>query len=263
MADVPDREDTFMIRKSFLMLAMTVLTFAARAEGQLRIFVGGAMTEAVKKVDVDFAKKAGHRAEVTSDTSGALQKRIEAGGKADVLIISATNMSALEKEHLIVPRTRIDLAKDFIGVAVRVGAKAPNLSSPESFKEAMLAAKSVSYVGSENRQHIGQLLGPSVSEDGNCRRDEQEDSLSRPGRSSCGRCGKGRRGGRHHIHERNGCKQWRKDSWDIAPPNSISHDLRWGRPRQLSESRCWSRVPPGYVRRRWLCRNQGNPPAPS
>ena len=135
-----------MMRKSFLMLAMTVLTFAVRAEAQLRIFAGGAMTEAVKKVDADFAKKAGHEAEVTSDTSGALQKKIEAGGKADVLIISASNMSALEKEHLIVPRTRIDLAKGLIGVAVRAGANVPDLSSPESFKKVMLAAKSVSYV---------------------------------------------------------------------------------------------------------------------
>ena len=75
-----------------------------------------------------------------------------------MLIIAVTNMSTLEKDNLIVPRTRIDLAKDFIGVAVRVGAKAPNLSSPESFKEAMLAAKSVSYVNPKTGSPSGRYM---------------------------------------------------------------------------------------------------------
>ena len=83
-----------------------------------------------------------------------------------MLIIAVANMSALEKENLIVPRTRIDLAKDFIGVAVRVGAKAPNLSSRESFKEAMLAAKSVSYVDPKTGSPSGRYMAGLFQEMG-------------------------------------------------------------------------------------------------
>ena len=57
-ADVSNGGDTFMVRKLFLMLAMT-FTFAARVEAQLSIFVDEAMTEAVKKVDADFGKESG------------------------------------------------------------------------------------------------------------------------------------------------------------------------------------------------------------
>jgi molybdate transport system substrate-binding protein len=55
-------------------------------------------------------------------------------------------MDALEKENRIVPGTRVDIARGLIGVGMKPGAKAPDLSSPEAFKKAMLAAKSVSYV---------------------------------------------------------------------------------------------------------------------
>ena len=135
------------MKKSLLMLSMLLILFTpGYAAAQLKLLVGGAVTEPVKKVDAEFAKKSGHRADLTSDTSGALQNKLRSGEKADVIIISAPAMDALEKEKRIVPGTRVDLARGLIGVGMRAGAKAPDLSSPEAFKKAMLAAKSVSYV---------------------------------------------------------------------------------------------------------------------
>ena len=63
-----------------------------------------------------------------------------------MIIVAAPTMDALEKENRIVPGTRVDLARGLIGVGMRPGAKAPDLSSAEAFKKAVLAAKSVSYV---------------------------------------------------------------------------------------------------------------------
>jgi molybdate transport system substrate-binding protein len=55
-------------------------------------------------------------------------------------------MDTLEKEKRIVAGSRIDLARALIGVGVRAGAASPDLSTPDTFKAALLAAKSVSYV---------------------------------------------------------------------------------------------------------------------
>jgi len=123
-------------------LAVTVfILFVPRnAEaGQLKIFVGGAMTEPVKEVD-------GSRSGLTSGTSGALQDKLRSGERADVIIVAATAMDELEKDKRIVPGTRIDLARALIGVSMKAGAKAPDLSSVDAFKKAMLAAKSIAYV---------------------------------------------------------------------------------------------------------------------
>jgi molybdate transport system substrate-binding protein len=63
-----------------------------------------------------------------------------------MIIVAATAMDELEKEKRIVPGTRIDLARALIGISIKAGAKAPDLSSMDAFKRAMVAAKSISYV---------------------------------------------------------------------------------------------------------------------
>ena len=129
------------MKKSVLLLATILVLFApSPAAAQLRLLVGGAMTEPVKKIGADFKNI------LTTDTSGALQNKLRSGEKADVIIVSAPAMDALEKEKRIVSGTRVDLARGLIGVGIRPGAKAPDLSSADAFKKAMLAAKSVSYV---------------------------------------------------------------------------------------------------------------------
>jgi molybdate transport system substrate-binding protein len=55
-------------------------------------------------------------------------------------------MDALEKENLITPGTRANLAMAAIGVSVRAGAAAPDISTADAFKNAILAAKTISYV---------------------------------------------------------------------------------------------------------------------
>ncbi len=129
------------MKKPVLMLMTILVLFApSPAAAQLRLLVGGAMAEPVKKVGADF------KISLTTDTSGALQNKLRSGEKADVIIVSAPAMDALEKEKRIVPGTRVDLARGLVGVGMRPGAKAPDLSSADAFKKAMLAAKSVSYV---------------------------------------------------------------------------------------------------------------------
>src|SRR5438046_10090559 len=130
-----------LMKRPVLMVTAFLILFApSRAAAQLRLLVGGAMAEPVKKGGANFKNN------LTFETSGALQNKLRSGEKADVIIVSAPAMDALEKENRIVPGTRVDLARGLIGVGMRPGAKAPDLSSPEAFKKAMLAAKSVSYV---------------------------------------------------------------------------------------------------------------------
>ncbi len=138
-----------MLRKSLFTLAVviTLLFPAGRSEAaQLKLLVGGAMTEPIKKVGADFSRKTSNKLDVTTNTTGALQGLLRKGEKADIIIVSAPGMDALEKEKLVVPGTRVDLARGLVGVGVRAGAASPDLSSPEAFKKAILAARSISYV---------------------------------------------------------------------------------------------------------------------
>jgi molybdate transport system substrate-binding protein len=137
-----------MQSKAVLMLAAVSLGLAGMPAdaAELKIFVGGAMTETVEKIGADFAKRSGNKLDYVSDTTGALQKRLAAGEKADVVVVTAAGLDALQKENRILPASRVELVRALIGVAVRQGAPSPNLSSPDAFKSSLLAARSVSYV---------------------------------------------------------------------------------------------------------------------
>jgi molybdate transport system substrate-binding protein len=127
--------------------AAALLFAATQADAaQMKLLVGGAMQEPFKEVGADFAKKTGHKLDFTVDTTGALQKKLRDGEKADIILVSAPGMEALEKEHLVMPGSRVDLASALIGVSVHAGAPSPDLSSTDAFKKAMLAARSIALV---------------------------------------------------------------------------------------------------------------------
>ena len=124
---------------------MLVPTFAS-AQTEVRVFTGGAMSEPVREVGAAFAKSSGHRLVYVTDTTGALTKRLVSGERADVIVVTSTAIDTLQKDRRVVAGSRVDLARALIGVGVKAGAPSPDLSTTETFKAALLKAKSVSYV---------------------------------------------------------------------------------------------------------------------
>jgi molybdate transport system substrate-binding protein len=61
------------------------------------------------------------------------------------VIVSEPAMDRLDQDGVVNPESRVPLAKTGMGVAVRAGAPLPDVSTPEAFKQALLAAKSVVY----------------------------------------------------------------------------------------------------------------------
>lgn len=123
-----------------------LLPAPAFAQVEVRVFVGGAMSEPVREVGEAFARSSRNSLVYVTDTTGALQKRLASGERADLIVVAAPGIEALQKDNRIVPGTRVDLARALIGVAVRAGAPSPDLSTVDTFKAALLKARSVSYV---------------------------------------------------------------------------------------------------------------------
>jgi len=135
-----------MVRGCVSFVCVMLLPALAFAQAEVRVFVGGAMTGPVKEAGAAFTRSSGHTLVYVSDTTGALQKRLAAGERADLVIVAGPAMETLQKENRVVAGTRVDLARALIGVGVRAGASSPDLSTPDTFKAALLKARSVSYV---------------------------------------------------------------------------------------------------------------------
>jgi molybdate transport system substrate-binding protein len=75
----------------------------------------------------------------------ALLKSIAEGESADVVILTAEGIDQLAKDAKLVAATRVELGRSGVGLAVRAGARKPDIGSLEAFKKAVLAASSVAH----------------------------------------------------------------------------------------------------------------------
>jgi molybdate transport system substrate-binding protein len=125
---------------------LLTIPLGASAQVEVTVFSGGATAEPVRAAGEAFTRSSGTKVVYVVDTTGALQRRLASGERADVIVLAAPGMEALQKANLVVAGTRVDVARALVGVAVRTGAPSPDLSTPDTFKAALLKARSVSYV---------------------------------------------------------------------------------------------------------------------
>lgn len=83
---------------------------------------------------------------VTLEAVGGVDvaQRVQAGEIFDVVILASNAIDKLMASGHLLPG-RVDLVNSGVAVAVRQGSALPDLSSPESFKAAVLAAPSLGY----------------------------------------------------------------------------------------------------------------------
>ena len=111
---------------------------------KLKIMCARSMQEAVTALAYGFTTETGHEVALDFGTVGALQKKLDAGEAADVLITSIPAMDTAEKAGRLAGG-RTPLATARIGVAVRDHTTAPDISTPEKFKQALLAARKIAF----------------------------------------------------------------------------------------------------------------------
>jgi molybdate transport system substrate-binding protein len=109
----------------------------------LKVFCARSMQVAVTTLSRQFTTDAGAAPDIVFEPMGALQARIAAGETADVLILAAPVIDALAKSGAIVSDSRVEVARAPIGVAIRDGAPEPDIATPEAFKAALIAARTI------------------------------------------------------------------------------------------------------------------------
>jgi molybdate transport system substrate-binding protein len=124
------------------------VTRAATSPGpavRLKVLSAGA----VKYVVTDFAPmythETGDHIEFTFGTIGMVQRRLQNGETADIVMGTAPAIAQLEQAGLLVAGSRTELGRTLTGICVRADAPMPDISTPDRFKQAMLDARSVAY----------------------------------------------------------------------------------------------------------------------
>jgi molybdate transport system substrate-binding protein len=89
------------------------------------------------------ALEAVHRVRIDAvfEPTVRIMSRIRAGERADIAILTEEGIEELIASGVVEART--DLARSFVGVAVRTGAPRPDISTKDAFVRALLTARSI------------------------------------------------------------------------------------------------------------------------
>ena len=112
----------------------------------ITVWTTRAIATVLAEIGGDFERETGHKLVVTSDLPPAFARRAREGQPFDLLITGSAPLDEWIKEGRILAATRTDIARSGIGVEVRAGAPRPDISSVETFKRALLDAKSIAYL---------------------------------------------------------------------------------------------------------------------
>jgi molybdate transport system substrate-binding protein len=138
-----------MKKIALLGLAMVLVAAGAprgAAAAEIKVLTAGAFKQVLVALVPDFEKQTGHKVIVENETVGALTKRIEGGESFDVAVLTPGAVNDLTGKGKFVAGSRANLARVGVGVMVKAGAPAPDISTVEAFKRALIAAKSVAYI---------------------------------------------------------------------------------------------------------------------
>ena len=122
----------------------------------MRVLSSLAIKEAYLELQPQFEKKAGLKVQTEWLGMVDIVKRVKAGEVADLLIASQKVMG--EMKSLGKVSEVVDLAKSGVAVAVKKGAKRPDIGSAEAVKRALRAAKSIGYSSGPSGVYLVELF---------------------------------------------------------------------------------------------------------
>jgi len=92
-----------------------------------------------------FEQQSGCRVAIESVGGVDAARRVQAGEAFDVVILASDAIDKLIASGQVLTGSRVDLIRSGVAVAVRAGAPRPDISTEDALREAVRAARSISY----------------------------------------------------------------------------------------------------------------------
>jgi molybdate transport system substrate-binding protein len=133
------------MRIAILSIGLALMLSGARSDAaEVRALSVGSTQVAAKILAGIFREQTGHTVAVTATAPFMIGKQL-AANPFDLLIISAPAMEKHDDDGDLRPGTRTALARVGVGVVVKQGMPTPDVSTVDTFRKAVLGAKSITY----------------------------------------------------------------------------------------------------------------------
>jgi molybdate transport system substrate-binding protein len=132
---------------AILLSAAFIMTSTASLQAaELKVIAGGSMTASMNALAAPFEKASGHKLSIHFDSTPNIIARVNAGTPFDVVVVPVDVFKDTAAKARFAPGLTVDIARVGYGVIVRAGAPKPDISTPDAFKTALLAAPSITFL---------------------------------------------------------------------------------------------------------------------
>ena len=111
----------------------------------IRLLSTLALKGAVQALAGQYQAVSGMRIDADFAPTLALLTRLRADEAADVVILTREGLDEITREGRVDARSCVDLARSWVGVAVRAGAPHPDIATEAALRTALLGARAVAY----------------------------------------------------------------------------------------------------------------------
>jgi molybdate transport system substrate-binding protein len=115
------------------------------ASAEIRVFTSAATLQVQQAYAGKFAQATGNHVALTAGTVREIETRLRGADRPDVVVLPAPMMEALDKAGTFRPASLRNLARVGIGVVVRAGNPAPDISTADAVRKTVLAARSIAH----------------------------------------------------------------------------------------------------------------------
>ena len=114
-------------------------------ENVVRVLSTLALMGAVRHLTGRFEQETGIRIDADFAPTIGLLERLRGGEGADVVILTREALGDLAANGTVAADSCVDLARSFVGIAVKAGVSHPDISTEAALRTTLLAARSVAY----------------------------------------------------------------------------------------------------------------------
>src|SRR6185369_494215 len=129
-----------------LSAAFIMIPSASLQAAELKVIAGGSMTASMNALAAPFEKATGHKLSIHFDSTPNIIARVNSGTPFDVVVVPVDVFKDAAAKARFAPGPTTDIARVGYGVIVRTGTPKPDISTPDAFKTALVAAPSITFL---------------------------------------------------------------------------------------------------------------------
>jgi molybdate transport system substrate-binding protein len=158
---------TLALRNLALALLCILLCRGVASGEEIKVLTSGAFTAAYLEIIPRFERSTQDKILTSYGASmgnapDSIPMRLQRGEPVDVVILARPALDELVKQGKVLPASCVDLVRSSIGMAVRAGARKPDIGTVDALKRTLLEAKSIAYSDSASGVYLSAELFPRL-----------------------------------------------------------------------------------------------------